>query len=274
MSAALASAPAALPPQTPAPDVTVHSILRGESVALVAANAGVSTSTILNANNLNPRTILQVGQQLLVPQISGTIVTTKPGDTVTGVADKFGIPPEAVLGANNLNPQTQDLAPGANLLIPADPTAVPWPTVQGSTTSIAALMGAAPAAATQPKASSAGFIWPATGVITTYFSSWHNGIDIANSSGTPVRAAAAGTVVYSGWDNTGYGYMIRIDHGNGVQSLYGHASRLIAKVGQSVEQGEIVMLMGSTGNSTGPHLHFSMFRGSGYNGLNPLQLLP
>lgn len=117
-------------------------------------------------------------------------------------------------------------------------------------------------------------MWPATGVITTYFSGWHNGIDIANSTGTLVHAAQSGAVTYSGWDNTGYGYMVRIDHGNGLQSLYGHASKLLVSVGQTVNKGDVIMLMGSTGNSTGPHVHFSVFRGAGYSALNPLQFLP
>ncbi len=268
------SASEPLGPQTPSPDVVVHDILKGESVAAVAAQEGVSTSTILTANGLSAASVLQIGQHLLVPKYSGTIVLTKPGDTATGLAEKYGIPIEALLGANNLNPQTKDLAPGANLLIPADPNVVPWPTVDGSTTSIALKTGASPADSPQPKASTAGFIWPATGVITTYFSSWHNGIDIANSSGTPVRAAMDGTVTFSGWDYTGYGYMIRIAHSNGLESLYGHSSKLIARVGDRVAQGDVVMLMGSTGNSTGPHLHFSIFKGSGWAALNPLQLLP
>jgi murein DD-endopeptidase MepM/ murein hydrolase activator NlpD len=119
-----------------------------------------------------------------------------------------------------------------------------------------------------------GFQWPAVGAITTYFSGWHNGIDIANSVGTPVRAAQAGVVTMSGWDNSGYGYMVRIDHGNGMQTLYGHASRLVVRAGESVDKGQLIMLMGSTGRSTGSHVHFSIFQGGGYSGLNPLRFLP
>ena len=89
-----------------------------------------------------------------------------------------------------------------------------------------------------------------------------------------MRAVQAGTVTFSGWDNTGFGYMVRIDHGNGLQTLYGHSSRLLVTVGQVVQKGEVIMLMGSTGRSTGPHVHFSIFQGSGYNALNPLRFLP
>ena len=89
-----------------------------------------------------------------------------------------------------------------------------------------------------------------------------------------MRAVQAGRVVYSGWDGSGYGYMVRIDHGNGLQTLYGHASRLLVRAGEYVDQGQTVMLMGSTGRSTGSHVHFSIFQGGGYSGYNPLKYLP
>ncbi|MEP7224027.1 MAG: M23 family metallopeptidase, partial [Actinomycetota bacterium] len=109
--------------------------------------------------------------------------------------------------------------------------------------------------------SAAGLIWPVDGVVVSGFGlRWgrmHEGIDIAASSGTPIRAAAAGTVIHAGWLG-GYGNLVVIDHGNGLATAYAHASSILVGVGQQVAQGETVSLVGSTGHSSGPHLHFEV----------------
>lgn len=109
--------------------------------------------------------------------------------------------------------------------------------------------------------SAAGLVWPCDGVVVSGFGMrWgrmHEGLDIGCGNGTPNRAAAAGTVIYSGWLG-GYGNLVVIDHGNGLSTAYAHASTLVVSVGQSVAQGETVSLVGSTGNSSGPHLHFEV----------------
>jgi murein DD-endopeptidase MepM/ murein hydrolase activator NlpD len=109
--------------------------------------------------------------------------------------------------------------------------------------------------------SAAGLIWPVDGVVVSGFGMrWgrmHEGIDIAAPSGTPIRAAAAGTVIHSGWLG-GYGNLVVLDHGNGLATAYAHASVLLVGVGVHVSQGETVSLVGSTGNSSGPHLHFEV----------------
>ena len=111
------------------------------------------------------------------------------------------------------------------------------------------------------QASAAGFIWPCDGVVVSGFGMrWgrmHEGIDIGCAYGTPNRAAASGTVIYSGWLG-GYGNLVVVDHGNGLSTAYAHASSLLVGVGQSVSQGGTVSLVGSTGNSSGPHLHFEV----------------
>ena len=109
--------------------------------------------------------------------------------------------------------------------------------------------------------SAAGLIWPVNGpVVSGYGMRWgrlHEGIDITASTGTPIWAAAAGTVIYAGWLG-GYGNLVVVDHGNGLATAYAHASAILVSVGQSVAQGETVSLVGSTGNSSGPHLHFEV----------------
>lgn len=119
--------------------------------------------------------------------------------------------------------------------------------------------GAGSTGSGQPSA--AGFIWPCDGVVVSGFGMrWgrmHEGIDIGCSFGTPNRAAASGTVIYAGWLG-GYGNLVVVDHGNGLSTAYAHASTIVVAVGQSVSQGETVSLVGSTGNSSGPHLHFEV----------------
>jgi murein DD-endopeptidase MepM/ murein hydrolase activator NlpD len=109
--------------------------------------------------------------------------------------------------------------------------------------------------------SAAGFIWPCDGVVTSGFGMrWgrmHEGIDIGCAYGAPNRAAAVGTVIYAGWMD-GYGNLVVVDHGNGLSTAYAHASSLAVSVGQSVAQGQTVSYVGSTGHSTGPHLHFEV----------------
>ena len=109
--------------------------------------------------------------------------------------------------------------------------------------------------------SSAGLIWPCDGVVVSGFGMrWgrmHEGIDIGCAYGTPNRAAASGTVIYAGWLG-GYGNLVVVDHGNGLSTAYAHASSILVGVGQAVSQGQTVSLVGSTGNSSGPHLHFEV----------------
>jgi murein DD-endopeptidase MepM/ murein hydrolase activator NlpD len=111
-------------------------------------------------------------------------------------------------------------------------------------------------------ASSGATVWPARGTITSlYGPRWgknHYGIDIAAPTGSNVTAFRSGTVVFSGWDSGGYGNLVIIDHGNGLQSYYGHNSQLIVKKGQSVSAGQLIAKVGSTGDSTGPHCHFEV----------------
>ena len=123
--------------------------------------------------------------------------------------------------------------------------------------------------------SSAGFIWPVQGPITSPFGwRWgrmHEGIDIGVGYGTPIHAAAAGTVIYCGWES-GYGNLVVIDHGGNLATAYGHQSSIAVSCGQQVDQGQVIGLVGTTGFSTGPHLHFEV-RVDG-SPVDPLGYLP
>ena len=122
----------------------------------------------------------------------------------------------------------------------------------------------------------AGYIWPVQGVVTSGFGPrWgrmHNGIDIAGPIGTPIHAAAAGVVVSAGWNDGGYGNLVKIQHPNGSVTFYAHNQKVLVQQGQQVRQGEIIAELGSTGNSTGPHCHFEI-RPQGQTAVNPLTLL-
>jgi murein DD-endopeptidase MepM/ murein hydrolase activator NlpD len=120
-------------------------------------------------------------------------------------------------------------------------------------------------------------IWPSQGTFTSgYGWRWgrmHKGIDIANNVGTPIVAVARGRVSFSGWHDGGYGYFVEIIHDDGSKTRYGHNSTLLVREGQLVEQGQVISQMGSTGRSTGPHLHFEVHP-AGEGAMNPLQFLP
>jgi lipoprotein NlpD len=126
----------------------------------------------------------------------------------------------------------------------------------------------------QPTDTSSEFIWSAQGILSQGFRKYqHEGIDIANASGTPIFAAAAGEVIKAGWDDWGLGNAIQIKHPNGSMTVYGHNRRLLVTKGQQVSQNQMIAEMGSTGNSTAPHLHFEIHP-DGRVAVNPLNILP
>jgi murein DD-endopeptidase MepM/ murein hydrolase activator NlpD len=137
--------------------------------------------------------------------------------------------------------------------------------LQAESASLAAKIRSAQSTAIVPgptgAPSAAGFIWPVHGVLTSGFGyRWgrmHEGIDLAVSSGTPVVAAASGTVIVAGWMG-GYGNLVVVDHGGGVSTAYGHNTMVTVGVGQHVAQGQLISYSGSTGHSTGPHVHFEV----------------
>lgn len=120
-------------------------------------------------------------------------------------------------------------------------------------------------------------IWPTTGVVTSPYglrwggTDFHPGMDIANDMGTPIVATADGVVDYAGWNAGGYGNMVDIDHGNGIMTRYGHASQVVVSTGQHVKRGQLIAYMGSTGFSTGPHVHYEVHVNG--NRVNPISYL-
>lgn len=249
-------------------DIIIHTVTAGETLSSIGKAYDVDSASIGYLNNFDPETkILQPGDEIKIPPVSGIIVTVKSGDTVYSLAKKYGLlSPQAIVDwpyNTFANDETFALAAGQTLVLPGGkppeevPANVTAPRISGPSTMFSGGTGQ--------------FVWPTTGIITQYFSAYHPADDIANNTGTNVVAADAGRVVSVLYENHDYGNHIIIDHGNGYRTLYGHLSRIDVVEGQNVARGEHIGLMGSTGRSTGPHLHFEVYRGNGR--INPLSVL-
>ena len=188
--------------------------------------------------------------------MDGTLYRVRKGDTLGGIASAQGVKLSNILDANSI--KSAVIVPGQELFIPG---------AQMSSFALRKALGTL-------------FIWPTVGVITSPFGmrhdpftgvvEFHNGIDIANVLGTPIRAAMDGKVALVG-KNRGYGNFIILNHGDGFQTLYGHLSKSLVQKGENVNAGQEIGLMGDTGYATGPHLHFTIYKNSAP--VNPLTYL-
>jgi hypothetical protein len=232
---------------------------------------------------------LQPGQELNILPVNGTIYEWQDGDGLNGVASFFGVTPEDILNypGNNLDVATigdyarPNIEPGTMLVVPGGRREfVSWSAPLGITRedpALARVLGPGACDAISGGAVGYGaFVWPTNKHFLSGFDyspkSNHWGIDIAGSEGEGVYATDAGVVVYSGWNNYGYGNMVMVDHGNGFQSLYAHLSATYRFCGQSVGQGEGIGAIGSTGRSSGAHLHFEIMTATFK--INPWDVLP
>ena len=249
--------------------IVEYEVQSGDVIGSIAARFGVSIETVLWANNLSLRSYIRPGDKLKIPPASGVLHVVKSGDTVSKIARTYNAEADEIVKANKLQKDGADIVIGEELFIPGGEKPVERRVVVATPSRALREVAAPPPSVSAPAGS--GYLWP-TSVrhITQYFGWKHTGVDIAGPVGTPLYASKAGTVIKSqcGW-NGGYGCYVIIDHGGGVNTLYGHASQLYVSVGDAVEQGQVVAAMGSTGRSTGPHLHFEV-RVSGAR-VNPLK---
>ena len=245
-----------------------HTIEGGETLESIASRYDISIDTIKWENNLKNDTIKPDDQLRILP-ITGVAHTVKSGESIYSIAKKYSVDAQAI--ANFPFNEFQDLdtfslAVGQIVYVPEGRIQPLVPTRRGP--------GLPPrhANVVAGQAGSGNFIWPATGSISQYPVYYHMAADISNRSLPGVIASDGGTVVFSGCISTGYGCHIIIDHGNGYQTLYAHLSAINAEAGNVVSQGQTIGRVGSTGRSTGPHLHFEIRKGGALQ--NPLSYLP
>jgi murein DD-endopeptidase MepM/ murein hydrolase activator NlpD len=275
-------------PERPRMDVISYEVQQGDTLFGIAEKFNLKPESVLWGNydvlQDDPHR-LKPGQQLYIPPVDGTLYTWHDGDGLRGVASFFGVEPEAILEwpGNNLDPGLEpadvDLEAGTLLIVPGGSrTLVSWsaPRITRSNPAVAKILGPGACGSVVDGAVGTGtFVWPTPSTyLSGYgYSSVHPAIDIAGDTGNAIFASDSGVVVYSGWNDWGYGYVVVLDHGNGWQTLYAHLSAINVGCGQSVSQGSVIAAMGSTGNSSGPHLHFEMMHDE-YGKVNPLNFLP
>jgi Membrane proteins related to metalloendopeptidases len=251
-------------------EIIYYVVGNGDTISSIANKFRISINTILWSNNLTAFSLIRPGDKLTILPVSGTVYTIKSGDTVGKIARKFGVEENSITQYNAIS---GGLVIGKTLIIPggkkiSDTVAAVTRPATTKSSGAAAVIEKLITPSKAP-ASTGAMVWPTVGHRITQYYSWrHTGLDIANHVGTPLYAADSGTVEFSGWSN-GYGNNIVINHGNGRKTRYAHASKLYVKVGERVDRGEQIAAMGSTGWSTGPHIHFEvMVNGAKLNPLN------
>jgi murein DD-endopeptidase MepM/ murein hydrolase activator NlpD len=268
-----------------------YTVQPGDTLFGIAGAYGLRPETVLWSNygalKDNPD-LLSVGMDLLIPPSDGLIATVTEGDSIDALARQFQVKPEDIVSepSNKLTSVNQVLVAGQELFIPGGQREtvvwqLPKPVeVRQNTSGVKVYSVGTCGEVAIPALGTGRFTYPANAhYLSGYnFSAWHPGLDFAGHLGNPIYAADSGTVIYAGYSlnkagqPVGYGQYVVIDHGNGYQTLYAHASQLFVSCGQQVLQGTQIAAVGSVGNSTGPHLHFEIRYGG--TALNPWSLLP
>lgn len=264
--------------------VLKYTVQSGDSVFGIADRFGIEPETVLwgNFDTLedDPH-LLRPGQELNILPIDGTYYQWKAGDSLQKVADFFSTEVASIVDwpGNGLDVEDPRVVDGAWLVVPGGSRPLrTWvvPTIARGAAGVGTAFGPGGCSGdfSAGAVGTGGFIWPSGNHYVSGNDYWagHLAIDIAAGTGERVWAADSGVVVYSGWSNGGYGNMIMIDHGNGWQTLYAHLNAVTVGCGASVAQGQTIGFAGSTGNSTGSHLHFETRSGGGF--VNPWFVLP
>ncbi|MBI2609793.1 M23 family metallopeptidase [Candidatus Giovannonibacteria bacterium] len=235
--------------------ISVYVVREGDSLSSIAELYGVSVNTVLWANDLNKGSYIQPGQVLVILPVSGIQYTVKKGDTLKSIAKKFKGDQTEILAFNSFSSE-EDLVAGVSIIIPSGEVETEEPQKKSSSPSSS---GSAPKKSSGPNYAGY-YIRPLIGGVKTQGIHGTNGVDLASSCGTPLLASATGDVIISklaGW-NGGYGKYVVISHPNGTQTLYGHMQGIIVSSGAHVVQGQAIGYLGTSGNSTGCHVHFEI----------------
>jgi murein DD-endopeptidase MepM/ murein hydrolase activator NlpD len=222
-----------------------YTVQKGDIIGDIARNFGLNQDTLISCNGIRNSRLIQIGQVLKIPNQDGILYTVKNGDTLSAIAEKHQSGAEAIQTVNELFPET--VHSGTVLFIPG--ARLDWVNLQEINGDL--------------------FIWPIPGYITSPYGfrrspftgarQFHSGLDIGSPAGTPIRAAMSGRVSTAGWDDT-FGNYVVVSHHSGYRTLYAHMSVIRVKSGAYVGTGERIGDVGSTGLSTGPHLHFTVYK--------------
>lgn len=275
-------------------EVITYTVQAGDTVFGIAEKFGLKPETVMWGNTYilgdNPH-FLSPDQELNILPIDGVYHKWSAGEGLNGVAEGYGVEPEDIVNwrGNNLDPETlgnlsdPNIEPGTFLVIPGGTRQFInfSPRITRDNPSVAKFIG--PGAcdvvidALYGAVGTGTFIWPSANQFLSGYdyspATNHHGIDIKGNLGDAMWAMDSGVVVYAGWNNFGYGNMVVVDHGNGWQTLYGHMSTIGVGCGASVSQGQYIGAIGSTGKSSGPHIHLEMMHDT-YGKVNPWDFLP
>lgn len=244
------------------PDDTLETIANFFKITpeVIAFSNGITDPTLKN----------QQGREILIPPGQGALYTVQSGDTVEAVAARFKVEPRAIMDYNRLYFEPEHFAPGQLIFVPgAAVPALVWVTAdpQEGTDTPTVLTPPGPTRVIGTGA----LAWPVDNpVITQYFWAYHQAVDLAVPYGSPIHAAADGTVIYAGWVPVG-GLCVQIRHAGGIDTGYYHTSVVFVSAGQKVVKGQVVARVGLTGVTTGPHVHFEVKQNGVF--VNPLLYL-
>jgi len=252
-------------PERRRPEITLYVVQAGDTVPSIADQFGLDPTTILWANPSVEEApdLLRIGQSIIILPIDGVYHEVEDGDTLASIAEAYGVQADAIVGClyNDLEDTSQPIVPGQYLMVPGGHKPYEPKTVN-------TYAGAVP----QGVRGTRSFKWPTIGRITQGYWYGHRAIDLGAPTGTAVVASDDGFISFAGWTDVGYGYLIVVDHSNGFVTYYAHLSTIYVTVGQAVERGKVIGAVGSTGNSTGPHLHFEVRHHAVQH--NPMAYLP
>jgi murein DD-endopeptidase MepM/ murein hydrolase activator NlpD len=225
---------------------SAYTVSEGDTIGEIVRNFGLNQDTLISLNNIKNSRLLRIGQVLRIPNQDGILYTVKDGDTLEAIAEKYRADPRDIQTVNELF--SQQVNAGSSLFIPG--ARLEWTDLQEINGDL--------------------FIWPVRGYITSPYGyraspfppgqrQFHTGIDIGSPPGTPIKAAMGGRVSAAGYNDISGNYVV-ISHHSGYRTLYAHMDVIRVKIGGYVKTGERIGDVGSTGLSTGPHLHFTVYK--------------